>query len=48
MAGKSVLIVVGAGIGLLRGLRVLGSITRDSADLEMIEARVDTINVAGC
>jgi methyl-accepting chemotaxis protein len=41
-----VLIVVGAGFGLLRGLRVLGNITRNSAGLEMIEARVDTIHVA--
>jgi hypothetical protein len=41
-----VLVVVGAGFGLLRGLRVLGNITRNSAGLEMIEARVDTIHVA--
>jgi hypothetical protein len=45
-AGRTVLIVVGAGYGLLRGLRVLGNVTRDSAGLEMIEARVDTIHVA--
>jgi len=42
--------VVGAGfgavVGLMRGLRVLDSITRTSAGLEMIEARVDTIHVA--
>jgi len=38
--------VVGAGFGLLRGLRVLGNITRNSTGLEMIEARVDTIHVA--
>jgi hypothetical protein len=30
----------------MRGLRVLDSITRTSAGLEMIEARVDTIHVA--
>jgi len=41
-----VLIIVGAGFGLLRGLRALGSITRTSAGLELIEARVDTINMA--
>jgi hypothetical protein len=45
-AGKSALIVIGAGFGLIRGLRVLGNITRNSTGLEMIEARVDTINVA--
>jgi hypothetical protein len=45
-AGKTVLIVVGAGFGVLRSLRVLDNITRNSVDLEMIEARVDTINVA--
>jgi hypothetical protein len=44
--GKTVLIVAGAGFGLLRSLRVLGNITRDSAGKEMIEAGVDTINVA--
>jgi hypothetical protein len=45
-AGKTVLIVVGAGFGLLRSLRVLGHISRNSTGLEMIEYRVDTINVA--
>ena len=40
------LFVVGAGFGLLRSLRAHGNITRNSAGLEMIEARVDTINVA--
>jgi hypothetical protein len=45
-AGRSLLIVVGAGFGLLRGLRALGTVTRNSAGLEMIEARVDTIHVA--
>jgi hypothetical protein len=45
-AGKTVLVVVGTGFELLRSLRALGNITRNSAGLEMIEARVDTINVA--
>ena len=40
------LIVVGAGFGLLRSLRVLGNITSNAAGLETLEARVDTINVA--
>jgi hypothetical protein len=44
--GKTVLFVVGAGFGLLRSLSAHGNITRNSAGLEMIEARVDTINVA--
>lgn len=38
--------MVGAGYGLLRGLHVLGNITRNSAGLETIEARVDTLHVA--
>jgi len=41
-----VLILVGAGFGLLRSLHLLGNINRNSAGLEMVEARVDTINVA--
>jgi hypothetical protein len=45
-AGKSILIAVGAGFGLLRGLRVLGSISSNAAGLETLEARVDTIHVA--
>ena len=40
------LIVVGAGFGLIRSLRVLGNITSNAAGLETLEARVDTINVA--
>jgi hypothetical protein len=44
--GKSALIVVGAGFGLLRSLRVLGSITQNAVGLETLEARVDTIHVA--
>jgi glutamate-1-semialdehyde aminotransferase len=45
-AGKTVLIVVGAGFGLLRSLRVPGNITSNAAGLKTLEARVDTINVA--
>jgi hypothetical protein len=45
-AGKSVLIVVGAGFGLLRSLRVLGYISQNAAGLATLQARVDTINVA--
>jgi hypothetical protein len=44
-AGKSALIVVGAGFGLLRGLRVLIPAPKPSS-LETLEARVDTIHVA--
>ena len=40
------LIVVGAGFGLIRSLRVLGNITSNAAGLETLGARVDTINVA--
>lgn len=40
------LIVAGAGFGLIRGLRALGNITSNAAGLETLEARVDTIHVA--
>ena len=40
------LIAVGAGIGLLRGLRVLGRVTQNAAGLELLGASVDTIHVA--
>jgi hypothetical protein len=45
-AGQSLLVVIGAGYGLLRSLRALGNITRSATDLEMLEARIDTIHVA--
>ena len=38
--------MIGAGFGLLRSLRAIGSITQNAAGLETLEARVDTINVA--
>ena len=44
--GKSALIVVGGGFGLLRGLRVLGNVTQNAAGLGTLQARVDTIHVA--
>jgi hypothetical protein len=42
---KSVLIAVGAGFGLFRGLRALGGIT-DNSDLALVKARIDAINLA--
>jgi hypothetical protein len=45
-AGKSLLIVAGAGFGLIRGLRALGRIKSNAEDVQTIEARVDTIHVA--
>ena len=36
---------MGAGYGLLRGLRVRRNSTRSAADMENLEARVDTIHV---
>jgi hypothetical protein len=45
-AGKSLLIVAGAGFGLVRGLRVPGNTTRNAPGLETIKARVDAIHVA--
>lgn len=44
--GKSALIVIGAGFGLLRGLRAIGNITQNTAGLETLGARVDTIHLA--
>lgn len=40
------LIVIGAGFGLLRSLKVLGSITNNTSALETLEARVDTMQLA--
>ena len=45
-AGKSALIVIGAAYGLFRSLRVLGNVTHNTAGLETLEARVDTLHVA--
>jgi hypothetical protein len=44
--GQSALIAIGAGYGLLRSLRMLGNITRNAADLETLETRVDMIDAA--
>jgi hypothetical protein len=44
--GKTALIVIGAGFGLLRSLRAIDNITRNAAGLETLGARVDTITVA--
>jgi len=38
--------VIGAVYGLLRGLRVLGDVTENTAEMETLQARVDTIHVA--
>jgi hypothetical protein len=45
-AGKSALIVVGAGFGLFRSLRVLGSVSQNTAGLQTLQARVDTVHLA--
>lgn len=45
-AGKTALIVIGAGYGLLRSLRVLGDVMQNSTALESLEARVDTMQLA--
>jgi hypothetical protein len=45
-AGRSALIVVGAVYGLLRGLRALGDVTRNTAGMETLQARFDTIHLA--
>lgn len=38
--------MVGAVYGLLRGLRALGDVTRNTAGMETLQARVDTIHLA--
>ncbi len=45
-AGKTALIVIGAGFGLLRSLKILGKITTNASALEALEARVDTMQLA--
>jgi DNA anti-recombination protein RmuC len=45
-AGKTTLIVIGAGLGLLRSLKLLGNIAGTAATLQNIAARVDTLYVA--
>lgn len=45
-AGKTTLIVIGAGFGLLRSLKLLGNIAGQAGTIGKLEARVDTLNVA--
>jgi Na+/phosphate symporter len=45
-AGKTALIVIGAGFGLLRSLKLLGNIAGQAEALENLEARVDTLQLA--
>lgn len=45
-AGKTALILIGAGFGLLRSLKLLGNIAGQAASLQNLEARVDTIHLA--
>lgn len=45
-AGPSALILMGAGFGLFRGLRLLSNSARNAAPLRVLQARVDTIHVA--
>lgn len=40
------MVIVGAGFGLLRSLRLLSNVTNQSAALRTLEARVDTMHVA--
>ncbi len=44
--GKSVLIAVGASFGLFRGLRAPGGVKEKSAELEVVKARIDALNLA--
>jgi hypothetical protein len=44
--GKSVLIAVGASFGLFRGLRARGGVTEKSAELDVVKARLDALNLA--
>ena len=45
-AGKTTLIVIGAGFGLLRSLKLLGNIARHARTIENLEAQVDTLHLA--
>jgi predicted transcriptional regulator len=45
-AGKTTLFIIGAGFGLLRTLKLLGSIAGQASTLQKLEARVDTLHVA--
>lgn len=45
-AGKTTLIVVSAGFGLLRSLKLLGDLGRHTSTLQNLEARLDTLHVA--
>jgi hypothetical protein len=44
--GKSILIAVGASFGFARGIRTLGRVAGKSAELEVVEARIDALNLA--
>ncbi len=45
-AGKTTLIIVAAGFGLLRSLKLLGNIAGHASTLQNLEARVDTLHMA--
>ena len=45
-AGKTALIVIGAGFGLLKSLRLLGNLATRGGALRTLEARVDTLHMA--
>jgi phage shock protein A len=45
-AGKTTLIVIGAGFGLLRSLKLLGNITSHARTMGNLEAQVDTLHLA--
>jgi methyl-accepting chemotaxis protein len=45
-AGKTALVVIGAGFGLLRSLKLLGNLTTHAGELRTLEARVDTLHIA--
>ena len=43
---KSILIAIGAAYGLFRGLRVLAGITGNTAEVAVVKARIDAVNLA--
>ena len=45
-SGKALLMVAGAGFGLIRSLRIPGGVHQNAAALKALSARVDTIHIA--
>ncbi len=44
--GKATLIAIGAGFGLIRALRIPGVATVDNAQMQLVKARIDALDLA--